>query len=126
MRTEFTASYTAPSELAQQCDAHTTGAQQRQSRNDGGDDPAAAFQRIWVKSGLCDVVNNRLIVRWTTTHPVPLPAAHPQPAPPPPQPAPAVLLLPPPPPLPPSPKTTTPRPATTRTTARRVRRAASS
>ncbi len=34
MRTEFTAAYTAPSELAQQCDAHMTGAQQRQCRDD--------------------------------------------------------------------------------------------
>ncbi len=32
MRTEFTAAYTAPSDLAQQCDAHMTGAQQRQSK----------------------------------------------------------------------------------------------
>ncbi len=46
MRTEFTAACTAPSELAQQCDVHMMGAQQRQSRDDGGDDPAAAFQRI--------------------------------------------------------------------------------
>jgi len=109
MRTEFTAAYTAPSELAQQCDAHMTGAQQRQSRDDGGDDPAAAFQRIWVRSGLCDVINKRLIVRWTTTHPVPLPATRPQPAPPPPQPGPAVPLLPPPPHLAPPP--TAPPPA---------------
>lgn len=93
MRTEFTAAYTAPSELAQQCDAHMTGAQQRQSRDDGGDDPVAAFKRVWVASGLCDVVANRLVVRWTTTHPVPLPAAQPQPQPQPPMP-------PPPPPVP--------------------------
>lgn len=104
MRTEFTAAYTAPSELAQECDAHMTGAQQRQSRDDEGDDPVAAFKRIWVGSGLCDVVDKRLVVRWTATHPVPLPAAQPESRPPPPQPTPTAPLLPPPPhPVPPPP-----------------------
>ncbi len=73
MRTEFTAAYTAPTELAQQCEAHMTGAQQRQSRHDEGDSPKDAFDRIWVDSGLCAVQQGRLIVRWTAAHPVPLP-----------------------------------------------------
>ena len=104
MRTEFTAAYTAPAELAQQCEAHMTGANQRQSRDDAGDAPSVAFHRIWTRSGLCTVVDGRLTVRWTTTHPVPLPPAHAQPAaappPPPPEPAPAAVAPPPQPPLP--------------------------
>ncbi len=52
MRTEFIAAYTAPTELAQQCEAHMTGSRQRQSRDDSGDTPAGAFGRIWTDSGL--------------------------------------------------------------------------
>ena len=84
MRTEFTAAYTAPTELAQQCQAHMTGAQQRRSLHDEGDGPQEAFARVWVASGLCAVTGERLITRWTAAHPVPLPAAaHPMPGPPP-------------------------------------------
>lgn len=79
MRTEFTAAYTAPTELAQQCQAHMTGAQQRQSLHDEGDGPQQAFARVWTDSGLCTVTAGQLDLHWTATHPVPLPAASPVP-----------------------------------------------
>ena len=99
MRTEFVAAFMAPTELAQQCDAHMTGARQGQ-HPDEANNPIAVFNRIWTESGLCRVDGANLVVLWTTTHPVPLPAAQapppaqqqpavPQPAPPPPQPPPS-------------------------------------
>ncbi len=101
MRTEFIAAYTAPTELAQQCDAHMTGSRQRQSRDDSGDTPAGAFGRIWTDSGLCSVRDGRLVVHWTTTHPTPLP--HPsQPPPAAPNPAQPPPTAPAPPPVPPA------------------------
>lgn len=78
MRTEFIAAFTAPTELAQQCDAHMTGARQGQGTSEDNN-PVTDFNRIWAASGLCSVNGNNLIVRWTTTYPVPLPAAHAQP-----------------------------------------------
>ena len=94
MRTEFIAAFTAPTELAQQCDAHMTGARQGQ-HPDEANNPIAVFNGIWTESGLCRVDAANLVVLWTTTHPVPLPAAQAQPQP---QQQPAVP--PPPPPLP--------------------------
>ena len=80
MRTEFTAAYTSPTELAQQCDAHMTGAQRGQQIDDDNN-PMTDFKRIWIASGLCSMNGRDLVVRWTATHPVPLPAIRPQPQP---------------------------------------------
>jgi hypothetical protein len=80
MRTEFIAAFTAPTELAQQCDAHMTGARQGQ-HPDEANNPIAVFNGIWTESGLCRVDAANLVVLWTTTHPVPPPAAQAQPQP---------------------------------------------
>ena len=47
MRTEFTAAFTKPTELAQQCEAHMTGAHSRQSRHDEGDDSHSHLLGSW-------------------------------------------------------------------------------